>query len=691
MAIFAISAVFALTTSNNILFGNNNKIVVNGDVASSPSPSPPSSSPETYPTCGLVEEPADVNRFPPAKGFGIYADTGPPLWSNPMQLGTKGYQSELYREDLLRPAVVDQRYLYFPFYISCLGARGLLNKLAKDANPFLPGSADNTMFKLPSPVSVDTANGETYMDKYIPWKQETLQMEEGRTKRIRKLFATLVEGFGLILAFEQLNGVAEFGSRYVCDVMFKAKPQILPVDRPMGTEQQDVSLLDPDLFPLYPTVTGALATLRAEYIADPTGLSDYFSNNSWVPSINSLSILGNIDAHVLSAISSTRVQSGFTEEAIAQSKALVTGDQIDNKADTTGIAHKVLPGTDGWYTLKPFGSTGKLYPTGFEICLDSRNLYDFATSPETTRNGVTFACGLGGQLLAAISKIHQYEIQLDSEDVEIAGLIRTGTDPASIDSSKYCTKSIDEVDNMAYAAIQAVSDAEDVSYGIFGNPQLTPEQVRVTLTFLTSILYKHIGYMNSRKSCEIAGKTYYGRAIVMGDYMRLKSYYSNEWLESSDASKFVGEAGRQALASVSELRSMHDNLAAVCPTAMTDWTCPDLPNDLIAPNKTLIMDVYFKNLFESKPEIANTAVPYNKCEDQDYVWGPLFANSGYSAFTTCAMWLGILQFADDTYVGTPGQIAGCGVESYLISGIDLITNWDDTISSVCGKSCKMCP
>lgn len=651
LSITTLSALSLPTITNNNIFGNNNQIIVNGaSVFESPSP------PSVSDVCGVDEPAIDLKRFPPQDL---------PKWGNPFQTGRKGYPAFLLEQSLLKGAVVEQAYNYPPYGISCLGFRALVNALSKNEHPVDKSLPDNTMFGLPQPIVVNKDAGESYMDYYMKWKDDTddtNKVTDPRIKRIRKLFENLIDGFMFVLAFEQWaapdsNDVAysKMGTRYAAEmVLVENNPTILNVDAAgMGAE---IPKIRKELFPLLPKLRETLTKLGEEYKANSTGMSGWFTDDkdkNYVAGINYVYTFNNIESHAISAITVGK-STGYTQEAINQIPLQFTADFKDAKIGTSGVEFQVVPE----YEMK--GD----YPDGFEICLSAKIFYDFLKRIKTP-TGKSFTCSQGAVLVESLSKLFKYEISVTS-----------GKEP--------CNKKPEEVADWFHSMINAISVSQKISYGIYGNPILTPEQVRVSYTFILEIAKIHlqnlnVGLADLPSTCKAANVTYYGRPVSMWDYMITESAHYQEDPGSTDGF-FSQSLGELAVATRDEISELFDQYYAVCPN-FKQGVCP-----------------------ESHPEIAPVRLPKPVCDvEPDGVGGGdgLLANSLVEsivqvggqgsivsfAMTSCPVWLDVVKQFDDTYIGQPNQIGGCGFETYLSTTSGRISNYNSILADLCGTSC----
>lgn len=635
----------APTVSYNNFFGNNNQVIVNGVSTPLAAAPPPPPAPEFLPSCNAVAPLIALDRFPPEDL---------PVWGNPFQLGISGYRESIVRADLIKQDIKDQVYNYPPYGISCLGFRGMINNLAQDVSQ-TGQYPDNTLFALPKPSDVDVANGKTYMDYYLPWKSATASIQDPHVKKVRELFAKVIDGFMIILAFEQWVEDSDFGSRYAGEmILVEDDPTIRSVDAaPAGTAAPEI---DSDLFPLLPKIQQHIKALVDEYATDPTGMSPYFTDDPTknnIPGINYVHLSANIEAHAFSALTAGKV-TGFTQAAIDAYPTYFSSDFRDDFAATDGDAdsqYLVAPN----YRLNGPDNSFPNFPEGFEICQTARNFYTTVALKNFGPNGNSFACAAGAAAIEAMSKLFVYEKAVTASDAM----------PAT------CNKSTKEVADWFFSMIYSIASAQTLAYGIFGNPILTPEAVRVASTFVLDVMHIHLLNLNSAPACVAAGKTYYGHPIKFQDGMRMKStYYYEAEFRSPEDKYFSEDLQRFAVVSRDEAYENYLEMKTLCPD-YDKGRCPYTP-EVRLPQP--VCDDVGNSL------IANAAAAEILRSSSDSTLYFLFASG-------CATTAAIIGPFDDSYGGKPGQVAGCGFENHLSAPLNKASNWNSTFDEICGSTC----
>ena len=454
-----------MTTTNNAgsynnAFGNNNQIIVNGEASADASPPPPAS---VAAVCGLTEETITMGRFPPEDL---------PAWGWPFQIGTAGYPgADGLAIDELDPAIVAQSYNLPPYGISCLGFRGLVKALAEDIkfgdpNPQL---TDNSLFGLPHPRDVNVSGGQTYMDLYIPWKQQTASLPnttaaERHIKYVREGYSKLIDGFMFILAFEQWTAHSAMGTKYAADLIFVTAPEITPLVSSSGGYYD--LFASADLFPFSRFNENMLAL--AEEQSRPyrhVGLLESGPQGRARRGDFRRLLLQRRGPRMVGHHGPRNTATGRRLAAFEEPQA----DYADTLAER-GTKHVVAPS----YTPVPPGAIdSRRLPDRYHICKDARLLYDYMKDELQTQSGVV--CARAGR----------------GPHRGVQQALRIRDQGGRFDDAAACDMPA-EVSDIAYTAINAIDESQVEAYGLYGT-LLTPEQTRVMVAWTMRILYKHVG------------------------------------------------------------------------------------------------------------------------------------------------------------------------------------------------------
>jgi len=654
-----VTGALSLTTSSsyNNIFGNNNEIVTGSgkEITAPPPPSmSPSSLPLSNPSCPVGTPSISGTLFPP---------TDAPAWSDPFQKGLAGYSGSILEEDLLPAGVRRLKYAFPPGALSCLGHRGMMIKLAKDQNyADVNGTNTNEIFGLPDPTAyaaefdagtVDPTDAscatdpttplcQTYMTRYLDWKALTPGLANARIKRIRTLMARLIDSFTIILRAEQLVEHSQAGTRYWSDLLFSTTLEMTSL--PDG--------IDKDLFPLAPTAMAALKGLHDEYTADPTGMSNWFSDASDIVNVNWVGVQGNINSHVFSAVTVPRL-TGYSAEVITKMREFFTFDNIDFTEGAKSVQFFELPDYEVEVSQVDKRS---IVPKNFWTCTSAVKLWEYMQTIKDSE-GNSFVCTSGAPIIKAISDFLTYEAEVLSAS----------------DKSK-CYQPVEYVSDLTYTMVYGIANSQKLTYGTFSYPLLTPEQMRVMMSYVSEILCIHVAFVNSALSCRNAGVTYYSRPLKLTQNMMVSSsYYSDN---SRSTSTFTSQVlNITAAMSVSEVCAFETEMETFCggPPSMDSCKPGYAP-----PDKKLGWGSI----------IPIPGFGFDRCKDSDNLFGAIFGNPASPAYNAvlgaCAGYKAVVTPFDNELRG------GCGFEM-VYGGLTDFVNYDTKFEEICPESCNAVP
>jgi hypothetical protein len=524
-------SMLSMTVTNNILFGNDNEIIINGDnvISTSPSTSPLSPSPLSPsppaplvdPYCPVVDEESSVtmDEFPP---------TGSPEWVDPIDKpGLTGYSPDVFG---LEGAVLNAREAYPS------GAH-----LCTQSKLFADGMGASG-YGYPNPSSL-VASGGKFMDEFIPFKVATAALPMSDEKTIRQTMIDATEGLMLIFRGKEMQSLDLVGTRYWANLLFYTSST--DVDTAQGAKH---------LYPLIPTFVKNVKAL-AKMRVDVTGntISAYFSEEG------ARSILVQYGAiivsaynHGLGALASLR-QTGYTPEAAAAWRDIFDLDWLD-KDVTDDDVMQIVPSLT--YDLATHPSSGMVQPKNFYICTTALKMWEYMSTIEAF--GTKFSCTApGAQILQAFSELFTYELEVEGGGA----------------CDKPARWSIDLMATVVYE----VGVSQKIVNGAYGTPFLTAEQTRVLSYYIDDIICLHLGRINKLPGCVASGTVYHSHQNTFkGDMM---------WLlfpSEAGPDAINGTLGQPGVVTVEEVCDVYLQEKKDTCGALADNSCPHTPVDKLS-------------------------------------------------------------------------------------------------------------
>ena len=313
-------------------------------------------------------------------------------------------------------------------------------------------------------VDIDYNNGETFVSKYLLWKQETTTLAEGKEKTGRTLMANIIDIFGYVLKTEEtaqkelLNGA---GTKWVSSIFFS----------------ETVDGIRPELTPIYikfPEHVDNLLNLGWEAYDNRDNRTD--PNPGPFGSI--IFTKDIINLHMRATLTLAK-NNGLTEEYANIWKTL-DYDLFGNLSTIT----LDLP-------LQRYGI--KVIPRDYEICSTAIRMWEYMG--ELLTGIQPYACtARGNTILYNVSLLFTYEKKI----------LNGG--PAD--------KTVDDVFNLTNAAITALTFSRSSHKHANSVDLLSEFQTNKILYYLSYIFYVHIGIINNSKVIQEKGIEYVSSMLI---------------------------------------------------------------------------------------------------------------------------------------------------------------------------------
>lgn len=541
LASLAFSSLALPTISNNNIFGNNNQIIVNGVSTMEPDPTPAL----TDPYCSLSEEPAVLDVFPPA---------GSPTWLDPIDKpGLTGYSPDVF--GLSGPVLIG-REAYPSGAHLCTQAKGFTDAMGASG------------YGYPVPREL-VANGEKFMDKFIPFKAATAALAEGTEKTIRQTMIDATETLMLIFRSKEVKSLNLVGTKYYANLLFSTGPSDI-----------DTVEANKRLYPLVPKFVAAvekLVNLRAT-LPDNT-LSPYFGDTgAGSILLQYSSIVVSSFNHAVGALTALP-QTGYTPEAASAWREIYTNDYLDKKLGDDVM--QIVPSlTYGLGT----GPSGQVQPKNFYICSVALRMWEFMASIEAY--GTKFVCTApGAQILQAFSDMFTYEIELEAST-----------------AASTCNKPLQWSTDLMATIVYQIGISQELANGKYGTPFLSPENTRILSLYVDEIACIHLARINSLAPCKAAGKVYNGVPTAFrGDMMML------DFADQAGPFAKNGTLMELGIATVDEVCNVYKKEKEDTCGTVTLNRCPHTPLDKLAGiNKCKD----YNQLFAGLPSVMNSCKNY---------------------------------------------------------------------------------